>query len=60
MLKVIMSTVVGAAKVDRYLVAIYVLNHFARSVFCEILVAVVYPKQKTLPNGNAIVVHRKK
>ena len=60
MQKVIMSTVVGAAKADRFLVAIYVLNHFAKSVFCEILVAVVYPKQKTPPNGNAIVVHLKK
>ena len=58
--KVIMSTVVGAAKVDRFLVAIYALNHFAKNVFCEILVAVVYLKQKTLQNGNAIVVHPKK
>ena len=41
MQKVITNTVVGAEKVDRYLVAIYVLNHFAKSVFCEILVAVV-------------------
>ena len=55
-----MNIVGGVAKADRSSVAIFVSNHFAKSVFCEILVAVVYPKQKTPPNGNAIVVHLKK
>ena len=60
MIKGHLNTAVGVAKVDHCFVAIYVVNHFARSVFCEILVTYVYPKQKSLNNGNAIVVTRKK
>ena len=55
-----MNIVGGVAKVDRSSVVIFVSNHFAKSVFCETLVALEYQKLKIQRNGSAIVVHLKK